>query len=257
MRVFAAIDLRAGAAVQLVGGDPADERIRLPDAAAVAKRWLDAGFRGLPVVDLDAALGDGSSAGAIADIAGAVRGRRAPRETAPSAASREAGLPLLLQVGGGIRDEDAIRRALDAGADRVVVGTRAVEDRAWLEAAAAAFPGRLVVAADVRDGVVVTRGWRADTGLPAADFLTGLGPLPLAAVLVTDVTREGRQEGIDARLFGSLVAATRYPLIAAGGIAGRDDLMALRDAGAAGAILGMALYTGRITPAEALELEDA
>ena len=242
MKVFAAIDLRDGAAVQLVGGDPADERIRLPDPAATAVRWLGEGFRHLHVVDLDAALGSGSNAPAIRAVAAAARTGNGGRAS--------------LQVGGGLRDEDVIRATLDLGADRAIVGTRAVEDRAWLESAAAAFPGRLVVAADVRGGHVVTRGWTEATGLPAPGFLAGLADLPLAAVLVTDVSREGRQEGIDARLFRRLVAASPHPLQAAGGIAGRDDLMALRDAGADGAVLGMALYTGRIAPADALEMEE-
>ena len=236
MNVFAAIDLRDGAVVQLVGGDPAAERVRLPDPSAVARRWRDAGFRSFHVVDLDAALGTGANREAVEAIA---------RER-----------PALLQVGGGIRDEGAITRVLGLGAHRAIVGTRAGEDGGWLEDVATAFPGRLVVAADVRDGHVVTRGWTASTALPAADFLRGLAGLPLAAVLVTDVTREGREEGIDTALFARLIAASPFPLIAAGGIASRDDLVKLRDAGAAGAVLGMALYTGRIDPADALEMED-
>ena len=251
MRMFAAIDLRAGAAVQLVGGDPDDERIRLPDPVAVTTRWRAAGFRHFHVIDLDAALGRGSNADAVRAVAGAL-GEAPPAERPDG---RDGGLTL--QVGGGIRGTAAIRDTLALGADRAIVGTRAVGDRPWLERAAAAFPGRLVVAADVRDGLVVTHGWTAGTALPAADFLAGLAGLHLAAVLVTDVSREGRQEGIDGDLFARLVTASPYPLMAAGGIAGRDDLMALRDAGAAGAVLGMALYTGRLDPADALEMEDA
>ncbi|MBW3553367.1 MAG: 1-(5-phosphoribosyl)-5-[(5-phosphoribosylamino)methylideneamino] imidazole-4-carboxamide isomerase [Gemmatimonadetes bacterium] len=236
MNVFAALDLRGGAVVQLVGGDPAAERVRLPDAAAVARRWRDAGFRSLHVVDLDAALGTGANEEAVEAIARERLG--------------------LLQVGGGIRDRDAITRVLALGVDRAIVGTRAVEDGVWLEDVATACPGRLVVAADVRDGVVVTRGWTESAALPATAFIAGIGGLPLAAVLVTDVTREGREEGIDGALFDRVIAASPYPVIAAGGIAGRDDLMMLRDMGAAGAVLGMALYTGRIDPAEALEMEN-
>ena len=246
MKVFAALDLRDGAVVQLVGGDPADERVRLPDPVQVARRWLDAGFRNLHVVDLDAVLGDrdnASAVGAIVDLA-----RSADAATGPP--------PARIQVGGGIRSHDAIDRVLDLGVDRAIIGTRAVEDGDWLGRVAHRFPDRLVVAADVRDGRIVTRGWTASTALPAADFLASLQGLPLAAVLVTDVTREGRQEGIDRTLFARLVAASPYPLLAAGGITGRDDLMALRDAGADGAVLGMALYTGRLDPADALEMED-
>ncbi|HSH46542.1 MAG TPA: HisA/HisF-related TIM barrel protein, partial [Longimicrobiales bacterium] len=130
------------------------------------------------------------------------------------------------------------------------------EDAAWLRATAAAYPGRLVVAADVKDGIVVTRGWRESTGTDAEDLLSALGDLPLAGVLVTDVSREGQERGIDGGLFARLVAgAEPLPLIAAGGITSPADLETLRDAGAAGAVLGMALYTGRIDPADALRLE--
>lgn len=238
MNVWAAIDLRGGAAVQLVGGDPRAERVRLPDPAAVAERWLQAGFRHLHVVDLDAALGDGDNADAIEAIAGVAAGRAT------------------LQVGGGVRDEDAVGRLLQLGADRVVVGTRAVEDGAWRATLAGRFPDRIVVAADARDGRIVTRGWTRTTTSTATAFVAELDPLPLAAVLVTDVGREGRQEGIDRALFADIVAATRHPVLAAGGVTDADDLDALRSAGAAGAVLGMALYTGRLAPADALARED-
>lgn len=238
MKVWAAIDLKDGAAVQLVGGDPDDERVRLPDPTAVAERWLEAGFRHIHVVDLDAALGTGRNDEAVSAIATAVRDRA------------------VLQVGGGLRDAEAVARALGLGADRVIVGTRAVEDRGWVEAMAERHPGRLVVAADVRHGEIVSRGWTEGTGQDAVGFLAFLDELPLAAVLITDVGREGREEGVDARAFGELAASTRHPVLAAGGVAGRPDLDALARGGIAGAVLGMALYTGRLAPADALELED-
>lgn len=237
MKVFAAVDVRDGAAVQLVGGRPGAERIRLPDPAAVARQWLDAGFHALHVVDLDAALGVGHNGAAVDAIAAAVGGRA------------------MLQVGGGIRDEEAVDRTLALGVDRVVVGTRGVEDRAWIEDMAAARPGRIVLAADVKGRVVLSRGWTEATGLDSETFLQTLDRVPLAAVLITDVDREGREAGVDAGLFRRLMAATHHPVIAAGGIASTTDLHHLRDAGVAGAVLGMALYTGRIDPAEALALE--
>lgn len=237
MKVYAAIDLRGGAAVQLVGGDPGDERIRLPDPDEVARQWLVAGFRHLHVVDLDAALGDGGNRTAIEAIARAAHGRAS------------------LQVGGGIRDAEAVEEALAAGAGRVIVGTRAVEDRPWLERMARRFPQQVVVAADVRGSALTTRGWTATAG-DAAKFVAALDDLPLAAVLVTDVTREGRQEGVDAERFRTLSVATRHPLIAAGGIAASGDLDALERAGVAGAVLGMALYSGRLDTATALGYED-
>jgi phosphoribosylformimino-5-aminoimidazole carboxamide ribonucleotide (ProFAR) isomerase len=274
VKVWAAIDVRGGAAVQLVGGDPSDERVRLPDPAAVAERWLDAGFSHLHVVDLDAALGSGRNDEAVAAIVATIRARRHAAERgsgqlAPgaTATARDRGgtaavgttassLNPVLQVGGGLRGDEAVARALELGSDRAVVGTRAVEDRGWLETAADRWPDRLVVAADIRDGEVVTRGWTEGTGREAAVFVAGLDVLPLAGILVTDVGREGRQGGVDGGLFAELVAATRHPVIAAGGVGGPDDLDTLSAAGAAGAVLGMALYTGRMQPAEALERED-
>ncbi len=227
MILWAAIDLRAGRVVQLVGGRPGSERVSLPDPAAVARRWVAAGFEALHVIDLDAALGTGDNRAAIAAILEAV--------------------DVPVQVGGGLRADAAIDAVLDAGATRAVAGTRAVEDPTWLRSIAARHPGKVVVAADVRGGRIVTRGWTADTARDAADFLRALDDLPLAGVLVTDVDREGAMTGVDGDRFRSLAAATRHPLVAAGGIRDLADLETLRRAGAAGAVLGMALYTGAIT----------
>lgn len=235
MIVYAAIDLRGGRVVQLVGGRPEEERIALADPVAIARQWVEHGFRALHVIDLDAALGSGDNRVAIAELLGAVE--------------------VPVQVGGGIRDEDAVDDWIAAGAARVIVGTRAVEDRLWLERIAQRHPARIVVAADVRGDFIVTRGWTEETALDAAAFLRTLDALPLAGVLVTDVSREGSMRGIDAARFRALAGATRHGLIAAGGIGAPADLHALRIAGAAGAVLGMSLYTGAVTAAAAQEAE--
>ena len=227
MIAYAAIDLRGGRVVQLVGGRPEAERVSLPDPAAVAGQWLACGFAALHVVDLDAALGTGENPGAIGAIIDAA-----------------AGVPV--QVGGGIRSTARADALLQAGAARVVVGTRAVEDRPWLRRLAARWPGRVVVAADVRGAEVVVRGWTAGAGVNAESLLAGLGELPLAGVLVTDVAREGRMLGADAAVFGRLAALSPHPLIASGGVAGKADLAALARTGVAGVVLGMALYTGAL-----------
>jgi phosphoribosylformimino-5-aminoimidazole carboxamide ribotide isomerase len=223
---YAAVDLKGGAVVQLVGGRPEEERVRLPDPAAVALRWQETGFAALHVVDLDAALGSGSNMPAIDAVLAAV--------------------DVPVQVGGGVRDEGRVAELLAAGAARVVVGTRAIEDRAWLTALATRHPGRIVVAADVRAGHVVTRGWTVETGLDGVAFIEALAELPLAGVLVTDVSREGRMEGIDADLFQRLCRAAHHPVLASGGITDIEDMRTLAGAGAAGAVLGMALYTGAL-----------
>ena len=228
MIAIPAVDLREGACVQLVGGDYAAERVRLNDPVRVATSWRDRGFTHLHVVDLDAALGRGDNAEvvrAILDLPG-----------------------LAVTVGGGVRAAEEIARLLDAGADRVVVGTRAIEDPDWLEQTAAQFPGRLVVAADVRERQVVTRGWASGSGRGIGEVLDRLGPLPLAGVLVTAVHQEGRLAGPDLALVADCLAGTTLPVIASGGITTMEDLRALHQAGAAAAVLGMALYTGTLDP---------
>lgn len=226
MIAVAAVDLREGRAVQLVGGDFDEERVGLPDAAVVARGWEEAGFPALHVIDLDAALGRGDNRRAIEAIVGS------------------AGVPV--QVGGGVRDDDIADSLLFLGAARIIVGTRAVEDRDWLEALCARHPDRVVVAADMRDGDIVTRGWTVQSGLDGEAFVASLDPLPLAGVLVTDVSREGRMVGADAARFAGLVRATRHPLQAAGGIGGMGDLRRLAEAGVSATVLGMSLYTGAL-----------
>jgi len=233
MIVYPAIDLRGGRVVQLVGGRPERERVNLPDPVAVARRFVAHGFRALHVVDLDGALQDGCNAAAIRSIIDAVA--------------------VPVQVGGGVRDDATVHGWLAAGAARVMVGTRAIEDRAWLEGAAQRFPGRIVVAADVRDDTVVTHGWRRSSGVSPAVFLAGVDALPLAGLLVTDVGREGRLAGVDVELFGALRSACRAPIIAAGGIRSLQDLRDLDAAGIAGAVVGTAMYTGAIDPGAVTE----
>ena len=149
-----------------------------------------------------------------------------------------------VQVAGGIRTDERVDRWLDAGAARVVVGTRAILDEPWLRAQAGRHEGRVVVAADVRGGRIATHGWTQSTALAIDAFLDSVACAPLAGVLVTDIDREGRMGGADVALFERLAAATPHPLIASGGITGPADLTALAAGGVAGAVLGMALYTG-------------
>lgn len=229
MIAYAAIDVRGGRVVQLVGGRPDDERINLPDPVGMAAAWAGAGFKWLHVVDLDAALGSGSNRAVIERIVA------------------EAAVPV--QVGGGIRDDESARALIAAGAARIVTGTRAIEDEAWLSELAGRYPGRVVVAADVRGERVVVRGWSTESTQTPLDLLARLDLLPLAAVLVTDVGREGSMSGADVARFALLAGATRHPLIASGGISSVRDLRALARAGAAGAVLGMALYTGAVNAA--------
>jgi phosphoribosylformimino-5-aminoimidazole carboxamide ribotide isomerase len=228
MIAIPAIDLREGACVQLVGGSYDRERVRLADPVAVARGFHDAGFSRLHVVDLDAATGTGmrTNASIVRDIV--------------CAAAVEC------QVGGGVRDSGRIDELFGGGAARVVVGTRALEDPDWLDAQAARFPDRLLVAADVRGGQVLVQGWTRAIDTPFDSLLDALDRLPLAGVLVTAVHVEGRMEGPDLALMERVRARLRLPLIASGGIATLDHLAQLEDRGVDGCVVGMALYMGAL-----------
>jgi phosphoribosylformimino-5-aminoimidazole carboxamide ribotide isomerase len=223
-----AIDIREAACVQLVGGSYDAEQVRLDDPPGVAHRWEFAGFRRLHVVDLDAATGRGSNAEMIREVL--------------RATSMEA------QVGGGIRDEERIESLLRDGAQRVVLGTKAVESANWLGDMAEAFPGTLIVAADVRDRHVVTRGWTRVSDRYVLDLIDELNALPLAGVMVTAVHKEGLMEGADLSLMEDVVDESEHPVCASGGIGTIGDLRALEDRGVASVVIGMALYTGAVDP---------
>jgi phosphoribosylformimino-5-aminoimidazole carboxamide ribotide isomerase len=225
MQVIPAIDLRDGACVQLVGGSYADERLRIADPLAVAENWAELGFGRIHLVDLDAATGRGSN-----------------RETVK--AILDARGPTQVQCGGGVRNLDAITELFDAGASEVVLGTRAIEDRPWLDDVVLRYPNRIIVAADTKGRQLVTRGWSETTELTIVEFMEELGSLPLAAILVTAVDREGRMEGPDLDLMEEMILRSTVPLQASGGVRSIDDLHALDELGVSAAIVGMALYTG-------------
>lgn len=224
MIAIPAIDLREGRCVQLVGGEYEQEAVRLDDPVAMARQWIRDGFPRLHVVDLDAATGRGSNRDVIRDIL------------------REATVPV--QVGGGLREFDDIERVLADGATWAVVGTRAIEDESWRTEAADRFPGQLIIAADVRERRIVTRGWTHTSALDVIDFMDTLGALPIAGALVTAVHVEGQLQGTDLALMEEVADAATFPVIASGGVTSIDDMRALEHRGIAGAVIGMALYTG-------------
>lgn len=223
MIAIPAVDLRDGACVQLVGGSYADERVRIANPLDAVQRWTDAGFTRLHVVDLDAATGAGDNIALIERII--------------------ATTTLEVQVGGGIRTTSRLDAVLECGASRVIVGTRAVDDPDWLAETARANPQRLILAADVQQRKVVTNGWRREESRDVADFIRGVVALPLAAVLVTAVHREGQMSGTDLDLMEEAAGIATVPLIASGGIASVGELRALAERGVGGAVLGMSLYT--------------
>ena len=228
MQVIPAVDLRDGKCVQLVGGSYDAERIRYDDPVAVASGWTQRGFTRLHLVDLDAATGRGTNRKLIHEIIDPFTSE--------------------IQVGGGLRTSDDVAEILDGGADRVVLGSRAVADQAWLETVATKYPGRVLVALDLRGRRVVTHGWTEELDRAWEEIVSDLNTLPLAGIVLTAVHREGLMGGTDISLVESVVGASTLPVQAAGGIGTVDNLRALARCGAVAAILGMALYTGAVTP---------
>lgn len=229
-----AVDVRAGRCVRLRQGDFAQETIYARDPAEVARRWEAEGARRLHVVDLDGARsGVRSNAAVIERLIRAVA--------------------IPVQVGGGIRSLEVAREVLDAGAERVIVGTAAVERPeelgAWLEALG---EGRIVVGVDAREGRVATRGWLETTAVSVDELCGALADAGVRRILFTDIARDGTLAGPNARALRAITAGGRLRVLASGGIATTDDLRVVAAAGAEGAIVGTALYDGRLRLADAL-----
>jgi phosphoribosylformimino-5-aminoimidazole carboxamide ribotide isomerase len=230
--VYPAIDLRGGRAVRLRQGDPARETMVGADPVGVARRWAAEGAAWLHVVDLDGAL------------------HGTPRHLSlVGRICRGVGVPV--QVGGGLRTMTDLRGAFDAGAGRAILGTGALAPDLLAEAVAA-FGDRIAVALDARDGRVAVAGWQQLSALPILDAVRRLADAGVARVIYTDIARDGMLTGLNVEGLRQVVAATDMPVIASGGIAAVDDLRAAQAAGAEGAIIGRALYDGRVTLAGAL-----
>jgi len=225
-----AVDLKGGRCVQLVGGRPEDERVSLPDPVAVAARWRSEGFASVHVVDLDAALGSGDNSDTIAKIV--------------QAADTD------IQVGGGVRTDARADTLLGSGVDRIVIGTKALDDREWLAQVAERWPQRVMLALDTRDGMILRKGWTEATALRIEAYLPTLTDVPLAGILSTDVGREGRLEGIDQDGCARVIDASPHPVCISGGITTMDEMAFLDEAGATGVVLGMAIYTDTLNTRE-------
>lgn len=241
MIIFPAIDLKGGQCVRLAMGEMARATVYGDDPAAQAALFRAAGATHLHVVDLDGAFAGDScnAAGVKAAIAGFAGG--------PGDA--------FVQVGGGIRTAAHVDAWLAAGAWRVVMGTAALDNPDLVRGLAADHPGRIVVAVDARDGLVATRGWADVSTLPVADLARRFEDAGVAAVLFTDVGRDGLLKGVNVAATVALAAATSLPVIASGGVAGLADIQALLGRpGIAGVITGRALYDGRLDLAAALAL---
>jgi phosphoribosylformimino-5-aminoimidazole carboxamide ribotide isomerase len=235
MDIYAAIDIRGGKCVNLIQGDFARETMFYEDPREAARYFLDCGTDWLHIVDLDAARSGTrvhrSLVAEIIDLAGSVP----------------------VQVGGGIRSLQAVRAALDDGAARAVIGTAAVRDPDLVYEAAAAHPGQVAVGVDARDGRVAVEAWVEESTVLATDLAAMAADAGVAAVVYTDVNRDGMLAQPNFEATAKLVEfhGDRLDVIASGGVHSRDDVSRLADLRASGAIIGRALYTGAITLADA------
>lgn len=234
MYILPAIDLRSGKCVRLMQGDYHRQITYKDDPVGQAQDFIDAGAEWLHIVDLDGAkLGQVVNINAILAIAALGK--------------------LRIEVGGGIRNEESISSLLDNGIERVIIGTRAVSDFEWFTQMAEKYTGRIVLGLDARGSKVSTQGWTKDHPEPMLDFAHKAQKLPLAAIIYTDIDRDGMLSGPNLERTRALVEAVELPVVAAGGINSVEDVEKLIETGVAGAIIGRALYEGTLDLAAALE----
>lgn len=238
MILFPAIDLKDGQAVRLLRGEMDSATVFNDDPAAQARSFAEAGFQWLHLVDLNGAFeGRPVNAAAVEDIVKAV--------------------DIPVQLGGGIRDMATVERWLDLGLRRVILGTVAVKNPGLVREACRAFPGQVVLGIDARGGKVAVEGWAEVSELAALDLARSFEDAGAAAIVYTDIDRDGALQGANVAATQALAEALATPVIASGGVASLDDLAALQavaSAGIEGVISGRALYDGRIDPASALAL---
>ena len=236
MILYPAIDLKDGQAVRLVHGDMTRATVFSDDPTAQARSFVEAGCEWLHLVDLN----------------GAFAGQ--PVNAAPVEAILAA-CDVPAQLGGGIRDMATIERWLDKGLARVILGTVAVENPDLVRQAARAFPGQVAVGIDARGGKVATKGWAEETDVDATDLAKSFEDAGVAAIIYTDILRDGAMGGPNIEATAALARAVTIPVIASGGVSSLEDLTALKATGVIeGAISGRALYDGAIDLAEALQV---
>ena len=229
--VIPAVDVKDGEVVQLVGGKR-DTGKRYGDPVEAATRWVDAGAHTLHLIDLDGAFeGERGNAAAISSIIEAV--------------------DVDIQLGGGIRTRDDARSLLEQGVDRVIMGTAAVEEPAIVEELALDYPEGIMVSLDASEGAVVVSGWTEGTDLDPAAAAAKFQALGASAILFTNVDVEGQLNGIQREPIERITAAVEIPVVASGGVATIEDIVEIRETGAAAVVVGTALYEGRFTLREA------
>jgi len=241
MLIIPAIDLKDGQCVRLRQGVMEDSTVFSDDPVAMARRWVDAGCRRLHLVDLNGAFaGEPVNGRVVADIAAA-----------------HPDLPI--QIGGGIRSLETIEHYLRAGVSFVIIGTQAVREPAFVAEACRAFPGRVIVGLDARDGRVATDGWAEVSALQATDLARRFESDGVAAIVYTDIARDGMMQGVNVDATVAMAQASSIAVIASGGITDLEDVKALatfEDQGIIGAITGRAIYENTLDLAEAQRLAD-
>jgi phosphoribosylformimino-5-aminoimidazole carboxamide ribotide isomerase len=236
--LYPAIDLKDGQCVRVLHGDLSTATVFNTEPAAQAKSFVEAGFHWIHVVDLN----------------GAVQGKAI---NAPGVEAILSAVSVPVQLGGGIRTLADIERWIEAGVSRVILGTVAVKEPKIVLDAARKWPEQIAVSVDVRKGKVAVEGWTADSELDAITVAKRFEDAGVAALIVTDIDRDGTVMGFNVEAFGAMADAVSIPVIAAGGLASVDDIVQLKarkGVPVAGAVLGRALYNGAINPAQALEI---
>jgi len=242
MLIIPAIDLKDGQCVRLKQGRMEDSTVFSSDPAAVAKQWVDAGCRRLHLVDLN----------------GAFAGEPVNGDVVRAIAAAYPNLPI--QIGGGIRDLETIEHYVRAGVSYVIIGTKAVKQPEFVSEACQAFPGRVVVGLDAKDGLVATDGWAEVSEVRAVDLARRFEADGVESIVYTDIARDGMMQGVNVEATLEMAKASSIPVIASGGITNMDDIRALQavsSQGIMGAITGRAIYEGTLDVAEAQAFCDA
>jgi phosphoribosylformimino-5-aminoimidazole carboxamide ribotide isomerase len=234
MYIIPAIDLRDGKCVRLIQGDY-DRQINYhDDPVKQAKEFVSAGAEWLHIIDLDGAkAGKPINTDTISDIASLAQ--------------------LKVEVGGGLRDEDSIRQLLDIGVERVIIGTKAVSDFEWFNEMAEKFSGKIALGLDARGTKVATDGWTKNSSEPLLKFAKKAAKLPIAAIIYTDISKDGMMKGPNIERTKALVSAVGIAVIASGGVSKINDIRKLAKTGVEAVIIGRALYEGALNLAEAIE----
>lgn len=233
MIIYPAIDLYDGACIRLKKGNFNDKKVYDEDPVKVAKKFMNDGAKMLHIVDLNGAESNNNmNYYTICKIVEAV--------------------DMSVQVGGGIRSIESIEKYMKAGVDRVIIGTKAVEDPAFLKAILARYGERIVVAVDGKDGYVSINGWKDQSNVEMLDFIGDLVDAGVCRILCTDINRDGLLQGSNVELYEEIQRRFNIELIASGGVSSIDEIKRLKDYGVYGAIVGKALYEGKVLLEEAI-----